>query len=173
MASTASIGDLAPNFDLTSTEDVVIMLSDEVPRAAVLIYFFADPGSDASRRDLSALGEAAERLGELPVSILGVSPAKLADLKAAQRELSLPFPLLVDDRGFSAHYGVVAPDEEQPAPPALVAVDRQQTIMWSANPVQAVAEALGQLDSDLKKLPGSTSNYPKKVINRLIDGWVN
>ena len=39
MAATLVVGDEAPNFDLTSTEDVVLMLCDEVPRMAVLLYF--------------------------------------------------------------------------------------------------------------------------------------
>ena len=47
----------APNFDLTSTEDVVLMLRDEVPRMAVVLYFFADPGSDRSRQDLQVLAQ--------------------------------------------------------------------------------------------------------------------
>ena len=173
MAPTVSIGDEAPNFDLTSTEDVVIMLRDEVPRAAVLLYLFHDPADEAVRSDLRALAGAAERLRELPVSVLGISPAKLPELKAAQRELKLPFPLLVDDRGFSADYGVVAPAEDQPAPPALIAVDRQQRIVWMANPAGSVESALASLESDLKKLPSTTSNYPRRVINRLIDLWVN
>jgi peroxiredoxin len=166
------VGDEAPNFDLSSTEDVVIMLRDEVPRTAVLLYLFADPADEATRGELAALGEAAPKLALLPVTVLGISPAKLPALKEAQRELSLPFPLLTDDRGFSAHYGVEAPEGEVPAP-ALVVVDRQQRVSWIANPAGSVREALGRLESDLKKLPSSTSNYPRTVINRLVDRWIN
>ena len=173
MAPTLSIDDEAPNFDLTSTEDVVIMLRDEVPRSAVLLYLFADPADETARRDLEALAAAARRLGRLPLSVLGISPAKLDELKAAQRELKLPFPLLVDDRGFSADYGVKAPAEGEQAPPALVVVDRQQRVRWIANPAGSVADEIARLESDLKKLPSTTSNYPRKVINRLVDLWVN
>ena len=174
MAPTLSIGDEAPNFDLTSTEDAVIMLRDEVPRSAVLLYLFHDPADDAVRADLEALAGAARRLKSLPLSVLGISPAKLDGLKAVQRELKLPFPLLVDDRGFSAHYGVEPRGEDEAPPaPAFVVVDRQQTVRWVANPAGAVNEALGRLESDLKKLPSTTSNYPRKVINSLVDRWVN
>ncbi len=173
MAPSVSIGDEAPNFDLTSTEDVVIMLRDEVPRSAVLLYLFADPADEAVRRDLAALAGTAQRLAELPVSVLGISPAKLDQLKEVQRDLSLPFPLLVDDRGFSSDYGVVAPAEDQAPAPALVAVDRQQRIVWLANPAGSVEDSLGELERDLKKVPSTTSNYPRQVINRLIDRWVN
>lgn len=175
MASSVAIGDEAPNFDLTSTEGVVIMLRDEVPRSAVLLYLFGDPADERARRDLQALSEAAGRLAELPVSILGISPAKLDDLKAAQRDLKLPFPLLVDDRGFSGDYGVQRAGEEEAdaVPPALVVVDRQQRVMWMANPAGSIAEAIGQFERGLERLPSTTSNYPRKVINRLIDKWVN
>lgn len=173
MASRVAIGDTAPNFDLTSTEDVVIMLADEIPRSAVLLYFFADPSAETSRRDLQVLAEAAGRLAALPVSVLGISPAKLDSLKAVQRELGLPFPLLVDDRGFSADYGVEAAAEGESPAPVLVAVDRQQRILWQSNPAVSVSGALGTLENDLKKLPSSSSNYPRQVINRLIDTWVN
>ena len=173
MAPTVAIGDEAPNFDLTSTEDVVIMLRDEVPRSAVLLYLFSDPADPQVRSDLEALAGAAERLSELPVSVLGISPTKLDQLKATQRELGLPFPLLVDDRGFSADYGVVPPAEDQAAAPALIAVNRQQRILWMANPAGSVADALSGLERDLKRLPSTTSNYPRQVINRLIDRWVN
>lgn len=173
MAPTLSIDDEAPNFDLTSTEDVVIMLRDEVPRSAVLLYLFSDPAAEATRADLQALAAAARRLAELPLSVLAISPAKLDELKVVQRSLGLPFPLLVDDRGFSAEYGVVAPSEDEAAQPALVVVDRQQRIRWIANPAGSVADAIERLESDLKRLPSTTSNYPRKVINRLVDRWVN
>jgi peroxiredoxin len=148
------------------------MLRDEVPRTAVLLYLFADPAEAGTRGELAALAEAADRLAGLPLTVLGISPAKLDALKEAQRELKLPYPLLHDDRGFSVHYGVEAPEGES-APPALVAVDRQQRIRWIANPAGSVKEAVGQLESDLAKLPSSTSNYPRTVINRLVDRWIN
>ncbi len=173
MAPTLSIGDEAPNFDLTSTEDAVLMLRDEVPRSAVLLYLFTDPIADTTRDDLRALAAAARRLAALPLSVLGISPAKLDELKAVQRELTLPYPLLVDDRGFSADYGVEARDDEESPPPALVVVDRQQRISWMANPAESVADAIARIESDLKRLPSTTSNYPRKVINRLVDRWVN
>ena len=167
-----SVGEIAPNFDLTSTEDVVIMLRDEVPRSAVLLYLFGDPASDGVRADLSALASAHERLADLPLSVLGISAAKLPELKQAQNELSLPFPLLVDDREFCAQYGVDAADDEG-LQPALIAVDRQQRIVFAEHPVGSVEEAIGRIEGDLKRLPGSTSNYPRGIVNRLIDRWVN
>jgi len=172
MPSHISIGDKAPNFDLSSTEDAVLMLKDEVIRTAVVVYFFADPASDRTHRDLDALNKHLDTLGRLRARVLAVSPGKLDDLKKLQNQRRLLFPLLHDDRNFSAIYGMAAEEGREPAP-ALVVVDRRQEVRWLANPVASVAEAMPQVEKLLKDLPSPTRSYPKSVINRLIDGWVN
>ncbi|HEX9940867.1 MAG TPA: redoxin domain-containing protein [Thermoanaerobaculia bacterium] len=173
MPAPVSIGDVAPNFDLSSTEDAVLMLKDEVVRTAVVIYFFADLESERVRRDLAALNGHLEGLGKLNARVLAVSPAKLDDLKKLQTERKLLFPLLHDDRNFSASYGVVSAEEGRPADPALVMVSRRQELKWLANPVASVEDALPQVEKLLKDLPSPTRSYPKSVINRWVDRWVN
>jgi peroxiredoxin len=173
MPGPVSIGDVAPNFDLSSTEDALLMLKDEVVRTAVVVYFFADPASDRVHRDLDALSRRVEALRKLNARILAVSPAKLDELKKLQAERKILFPLLHDDRNFSASYGVSAPEEGRPAEPALVVVGRRQEVKWLANPVVSVGDALPQVEALLKDMPSPTRSYPKSVINRLIDRWVN
>jgi len=167
-----SPGDEAPNFDLTSTEDVVLMLRDEVSRTAALLYFF-DAEAAGSREALAALAGAWSRLGRHRARVFGVAKAAPDALKELQRELALPFPLLSDDRGFSAYYGVEAAAEGESPPPALFLVDRRQQIAWMANPAPPMKEALGAVDKALAELPGPTSNYPKSVVNRVVNWWVN
>lgn len=169
MPGTVSVGDTAPNFDLSSTEDAVLMLKDEVVRTAVVVYFFADPESERVRRDLDALNRRAGALARLSARVLAVSPAKLDELKKLQAERKLLFPLLHDDRNFSASYGVVPAAPDRPADPALVVVGRRQELKWLANPAAAVEEALPQVEKLLKGLPSPTRSYPKSVINRLVD----
>lgn len=168
-----SIGDEAPNFDLTSTEDALLMLRDEVSQNALVLYFFADPESDAARRDLDALNRHLKDLARQRTRILAISPAKIEALKKVQVERQLLFPLLHDDRGFSGRYGVAAAEEGKPAAPALVVVSRKQKVLWLANPAAAVDEAMAQVLKVLKTLPSTTASYPKKVINRIVDRWVN
>jgi peroxiredoxin len=167
-----SIGDEAPNFDLSSTEGVLLMLRDEVSQVSVVLYFFADPESDRTRRDLEALNRYLPELKKLRARVLAVSPVKLDDLKKLQVERKLLFPLLHDDRGFSAHYGVSAEEGKTPAP-ALVVVSRKQRVLWFANPVAAVGEALPEVQKLLKGQPSPTASYPRSIVNRLIDRWVN
>ena len=169
MPGPVSIGDTAPNFDLSSTENAVLMLKDEVIRTAVVLYFFADLASDRVRRDLDALNRGLAALAKLDTRVLAVSPAKLDDLKKLQAGRKLLFPLLHDDRNFLASYGVVATQEGKPADPALVVVGRHQKVKWLANPVVAVEEALSQVETLLKDLPSPTRSYPKSVINRSVE----
>jgi peroxiredoxin len=173
-----AIGDEAPNFDLASTEDVVLMLRDEVPRTAVVLYFFADPAAERVRRDLAALSRHRDAFQRRRAKALAVAPSPLAELKLLQRELGLTLPLLHDDRGFLAVYGVAPPSGdaaggERPAAPALFVVDRRQRLLWLANPVAAVEEALPQIDKLLAAQPSPTALYPRSVVNRLVDRWVN
>ena len=165
-------GDEAPNFDLTSTEEVVLMLRDEVSRTAALLFFF-DAEDEGSRASLAALGAAASRLGRHRARVFGIAAAKPEALGELQRELALPFPLLSDDRGFAAHYGVAPAGEGEATAPALFLVDRRQRIAWIANPAPAMEEALAAADQVLADLPGPTSNYPGTVVNRVVNWWVN
>lgn len=173
MPGPVSVGDVAPNFDLSSTEDALLMLRDEVIRTAMVVYFCADLESERVRRDLDALNRHAEALRKLDTRVLVVSPAKLADLKKVQVERKLLFPLLHDDRNFSASYGVAATEEGKAADPALVLVGRRQEVKWLANPVASADDALPQVEALLKSLPSPTKSYPKSVINRWVDRWVN
>lgn len=173
MPGPISIGDVAPNFDLSSTEDAVLMLKDEVIRTALVIYFFADPESERVRRDLDALSRWQEPLRKLSAKVLAISPAKLDDLKRLQVSRKLLFPLLHDDRNFAASYGVTPAEEGHPYSPALVVVGRRQEVKWVANPVASAEDAIAQVEKLLKDLPSPTRSYPKSVVNRLIDRWVN
>jgi len=173
MPGPISIGDEAPNFDLSSTEDALLMLKDEVVRTAVVIYFFADPASERAHRDLDALNRGLDRLAGLRACVLAVSPAKLDELKKLQADRKLLFPLLHDDRSFSAVYGVAPPEEGKPAAPALVVVSRRQRVLWLANPVAGVEEAMAQVVKVLEDQPSPTRSYPKSVVNRVVDWWVN
>ena len=173
MPGPISIGDEAPNFDLSSTEDALLMLKDEVTRTALVVYFFSNPADERVLRDLDALNARRDALAKLQVRILAVSPTPLDALRKLQRERKLLFPLLHDDRNFSAAYGVVAPEEGRPAAPALVVVDRRQRLRFIANPVASVQESMAQVESAIKDLPSPTKSYPKSVINRIVDRWVN
>jgi peroxiredoxin len=161
-------GDAAPNFDLTSTEDVVLMLADETARTAIVLYVCPEAASDAVRRDLLALAAASPSFAAANARVLVVSRAPLEELKAAQRELELPFPLLHDDRDFSSRYGVAGAE----APPALLLVDCGRRVVWSGA-VAGIEGSLAALVAALRALPSPAASLPRAVVNRIVDQWVH
>lgn len=161
-------GDDAPNFDLTSTEDVVLMLEDEVARTAIVLYVCPEVAGERTRRDLLALAAGSPEFAVANARVLVVSPATLEALKAAQRELDLPFPLLHDDRGFAARYGVAEAATEA----ALLLVDRGRRVAWTASS-GTVEEALPVLRGILARQPRSSAGLPRSIVNRWIDHLVN
>jgi peroxiredoxin len=171
MPDDLQIGDEAPNFDLASTEDVVLMLRDEVPRTPVLLFFFNEVEVGTTRSDLETLRGTSDKLAELGVKIMGISAVKLEELKAVQRELGIAFPLLHDDRNLSAAYGVEAGKESGAGTGVLVLVGRNQQVLWTGR--TPVEERVIQSEAANAKKVSSTVNYPRKVINRLVDRWVN
>ncbi len=173
MTATISLHDEAPDFDLSSTEDALLMLRDEVPRTPVLLYLFVDPDSARVRGDLASLAEQHPTLAKTGVKILCMSASKMPVLKALQVEMQLPFPLLRDDRDFMASYGIQSVEEGEEAASALYLVNMFQKVDWLANPLSSVEEVMGELRSIIKKQGSSTANYPKSVINRLVDRWLN
>ena len=176
MARALTVGDEAPNFDLTSTEDVLLMLRDEVVRTAVVLYFFDSVEGDRVRDDLLAFARQWETLVESDVRVLGVSPAKVGPLKELQKELHLPFPLLADDRGFAAHYGLETVDEEGDAAaarPRIALVDRRQIVRWIETVDSSVESLMPALMKVIEALPSPAETLPRKVVNRLVDRWVN
>ena len=173
MARPIQLGGEALNYDLTSTEDAVLMLRDEVPRTAVVLYVFDDPASESTRRDLATLAGRQDRLSGRQAVLHGMSRAKMPVLQSTQAELGLTFPLLTDDRDFSSWYGVVKGTEEAASEPALYLVDREQRIAWMACPVGDLEAGLAEVEDILKRMPSQSANLPGSVVNRVVDWWVN
>ena len=156
------VGAEAPNFDLASTEDVVLMLRDEVARSPVLLCFFQEQPDDGSSL-LQALANQADELQQRGVRILGVSPAKTDELKTVQAELKLPFPLLSDDREFARLYGF---GEEGSC--ALVLVDQDQQVLWRGADLEGLESFLRQDGAALQRRSRPSAGYPRAVVNRWI-----
>lgn len=163
-----NIGDEAPNFDLSSSEDVLLMLRDEVARTPIVLYLFRDAGDPGVGEDLAALAAARAELARRRARVLAVARQPLADLKRLQAERKLPFPLLHDDRDFSAAYGVVPAGEGGVARPALLLVGRDQKIRWQAGPGTSAAAAMPEILRELDAHAPIHTSYPRSVVNRFI-----
>lgn len=163
-----AIGETAPNFDLSSTEGVLLMLRDECIHTALVVYWSAAL-DERAKLDLAALGGAQDALGRLRARPLAVLKAPMPQLLAAQKQLGLLFPLLADDRSFLAAYGV---EPETGGEPALYLIGRDQKVLWKANPAGSVEAVLPALLAKLKAQPSAKASYPRKVINRVVERWV-
>lgn len=157
------VGERAPDFDLTSTEDCVLTLRDAVGRAAALLYFFADPETETVRSDLAALTGLARRLPG-PLRTLAISPTPIPRLKELQRELRLPFPLLRDDRALAAGYGF----DPEAGHPVLALVDRRQHLAWLGRNDISVESSADELEDVLRHLEPPTALLPRRLVNRLV-----
>ena len=173
MTRALAAGDEAPNFDLTSTEGVLLMLRDECVRTSLIVYFFEDTEGEKVRDDLLALARRWDGLTALNARVLGVSRAKMPLLKDLQKELHLPFPLLTDDRGFALGYGLAEATEETTPVPVLAAVDRYQVLISVETVADSVEASMPAVMKSLKALPSQTASLPRKVVNWWVDRWVN
>ena len=97
------VGDLAPDFSLTSSAGREVTLS-RFRGDWVLLHFVPD------RRDFNALGEAQADLVRIGVTMLGVCRDNPQSLRAHAQRDSIPFELLADATGeISAIYGLYDP----------------------------------------------------------------
>ena len=101
------VGQPAPDFNLASTDDRDVRLSDYKGQQAVVLYFYPrddTPGCTAeacSFRDLRSL------FHEHGAEILGVSTDSVKSHKKFQQKYHLTFPLLADpDHAVADQYGV-------------------------------------------------------------------
>lgn len=122
----------APNFNLPSTVDDTIRLSDLAGRPVILAFY---PG-DFTRvcgSQLSLYNEVLFMFEEYNAQLLGISVDDLESHHAYTAELKLAFPLLADSDPLGAvarRYGAFD-EERQTCERALFVIDRDGVIAWS------------------------------------------
>ncbi len=106
MTNTLQVGDLAPDFALTSDAGETVRLSDLRGRR-VVVYFY--PKDDTSGCTTQACGfrDAYPQIEEKNAVVLGISPDGVASHQKFKSKHNLPFTLLVDeDHSVAEAYGV-------------------------------------------------------------------
>jgi peroxiredoxin Q/BCP len=106
MTNSLQIGDLAPDFSLTSDSGQMVRLSDLRGRR-VVIYFY--PKDDTSGCTTQACGfrDAYPTIEEKNALVLGISPDDEKSHRKFKTKYDLPFTLLVDaDHTVAEAYGV-------------------------------------------------------------------
>lgn len=106
MTNTLQVGDLAPDFALTSDAGETVRLSDLRGRR-VVVYFY--PKDDTSGCTTQACGfrDVYPQIEEKNAVVLGISPDGVTSHQKFKSKHNLPFTLLVDeDHSVAEAYGV-------------------------------------------------------------------
>lgn len=106
MTNTLQVGDLAPDFALTSDAGETVRLSDLRGRR-VVVYFY--PKDDTSGCTTQACGfrDAYPQIEEKNAVVLGISPDGVTSHQKFKSKHNLPFTLLVDeDHSAAEAYGI-------------------------------------------------------------------
>jgi peroxiredoxin Q/BCP len=103
------VGDAAPDFELQGTGDRTYRLHDFEGRWLVLAFYPGD-FTPVCTRQFCSYRDAADRLDELDVEVLGVSPQSVDSHQRFRSKYGLNVPLLADpERGTIRAYGVLGP----------------------------------------------------------------
>ena len=103
------IGDTAPDFELPGAEGRTYRLSDYEGRTVILAFYPGD-FTPVCTRQFCSYRDGDDRLDELGVEVLGISPQSVDSHKRFRDKHHLTVPLLADqDREVIKAYGVGAP----------------------------------------------------------------
>jgi peroxiredoxin (alkyl hydroperoxide reductase subunit C) len=128
---TLKVGDLAPDFTLTSASGEKVTLSDYRGKKHVVLAFFPFAFSGTCSAQLPSYEAELERFNSYDTQVIGVSADARHALGAWARQYSLTFPLLSDFYPHGAvakQYGVL---HELGMPErALFVIDKEGKLRW-------------------------------------------
>ncbi len=107
MGNGPQVGELAPDFELASTEGP-IRLSERLARGPVLLVFYPGDDTPVCTRQLCDYRDNLRVFSEVGVQVIGLNPQSCSSHEAFAKKHSLPFPLASDpERGTCRAYGAV------------------------------------------------------------------
>lgn len=101
-----AVGEKAPDFDLPASTGRNIRLSDYQGKT-VVVYFYPKADTPGCTKEACGFRDSAEEYRKAGVSVVGISPDPIEDVKAFAGKYQLNFPLLADaDHKVCEAYGV-------------------------------------------------------------------
>ena len=101
------VGQPAPDFNLASTDDRDVRLSDFKGKQAVVLYFYPRDDTPGCTVEACSFRDLRSLFHEHAAEILGVSTDSIKSHKKFQQKYQLTFPLLADpDHAVADQYGV-------------------------------------------------------------------
>ena len=92
-------GDLAPNFELASTEGRALSLHRDLVGRPVVLFFYPKDFTPACTAEACAFRDEFAAFRDLSVDVLGISQDDIATHQRFREAHNLPFHLLSDPRG--------------------------------------------------------------------------
>jgi peroxiredoxin len=128
MSKPAQVGDLAPDFTLSSTQGSV-HLSERLATRPVLLVFYPGDDTPVCTKQLCDYRDHMGVFSDLGVEVLGINPQSESSHTAFAKKHALPFPLLSDQGGaVCRQYGALG--LLGMAKRALVLVGRDGRVKW-------------------------------------------
>jgi peroxiredoxin Q/BCP len=93
------VGEIAPNFTLTSQSGETVSLKDFVGKTAVVLYFYPKDETPGCTKEACAFRDDHEQFRKLQAEVLGVSSDPVESHQQFAEKYSLPFTLLSDEVG--------------------------------------------------------------------------
>jgi peroxiredoxin Q/BCP len=104
------IGELAPDFSLTSQSGELISLHDYLGRKNVVLYFYARDFTRACTAEAHSFRENYAAFTSTDTEVIGISPDTVETHKRFSNNCGLPFNILSDaDSSVRMRYGVNSP----------------------------------------------------------------
>ena len=97
MTTTLAVGDLAPDFNLTSADGRSVALSDLRGRK-VIVYFYPAANTPGCTTEACDFRDSHAALLKAGYVVVGISPDSMDDLNKFKTDHKLPFPLLADPK---------------------------------------------------------------------------
>jgi peroxiredoxin Q/BCP len=148
-------GDKAPEVSGPLSDGTVFKLSEWLPKAPLVLYFYPKNDTPGCTAEACALRDDIEAFRDLNAAVIGASYDSIESHKKFIAKYELPFPLLSDkDKSISKAFGVsgvLFPDR------ATFVIGKDGTILYanpSVNPrthSQEIRDALTKIQADQKK----------------------
>jgi thioredoxin-dependent peroxiredoxin len=101
------VGTQAPDFSLPDANGKPVSLKDFAGSKAIVLYFYPKADTPGCTKEACGFRDALGEYKKRNITVLGVSPDPVQDIRKFADKYGLPFPLLSDaDHSVSERYGV-------------------------------------------------------------------